>query len=173
MKVSRIIFLAPVAVAACVQPPAPPPLPRPAPSVVQTVPPPPLPAADWSDRAISPGTWTYARDPRGSIARFGPAGADAQFTVRCMSADATIYLSRPGTVAGRMTVRATDAARSFDALPTGGTPPYVAVQLTARDPLLDAMAFSRGKLLIALDGQPDLIAPPWPEMIRVLEDCRG
>lgn len=42
----------------------------------------------------------------------------------------------------------------------------------ARDPLLDAMAFSRGRFAIQSDGLPTLYVPSWPEIGRVLEDCR-
>ena len=72
-----------------------------------------------------------------------------------------------------MTLRSTNGAKAYDALPTSGPPSYVAAELTARDPQLDALAFSRGRILIGLDGAGDLILPIWPEFTRVVEDCRG
>ncbi len=174
MRLIRLVILAPVAAVACVQPPAPTPLPRPAPPVTRPAPPPPpAPAANWSDRAPAPGVWTYTRDGRGSIARFGQAGTDALFTIRCEADGARIFVSRPGSVAARMTLRSTNGAKAYDARPTNGTPPYVAAEVAARDPQLDAMAFSRGRILIALDGAGDLVMPIWPEFTRVVEDCRG
>jgi hypothetical protein len=173
MRLIRFSLLAPIAVVACVQPPAP--QPRLAPPVVRPVPspPPPAPPADWSQRTPAPGTWTYKQDARGSIAMFGAAGSDALFILRCEKSGARIFASRPGTVAARMTLRSTNGAKAYDAQPTSGQPRYVAAELAARDPQLDSMAFSRGRILIGLDGAGDLILPIWPEFTRVVEDCRG
>ena len=174
MRLIRLVILAPIAVVACVQPPVPMPQPRPAPPVTRPAPtPPPAPATNWSDRAPAPGVWTYTRDGRGSIARFGQAGTDALFTIRCEATSARIFVSRPGSAAGRITLRSTNGAKAYDALPTNGQPPYVAAELATRDSQLDAMAFSRGRILIGLDGAGDLILPIWPEFTRVVEDCRG
>jgi hypothetical protein len=174
MRALRFLVLAPLAFSACVSPPpkAPPPrpvppAPRPAP---QLAPPPP---ANWADRTPAPGVWTYSQDARGSIAMFGIAGNNALFTLRCDRTAQRIYASRPGVVAGKMTLRSTSGARVYDALPTGAQPPYVATALTPRDPQLDALAFSRGRILIGLEGADDLILPIWPEFTRVIEDCRG
>ena len=42
----------------------------------------------------------------------------------------------------------------------------------ARDPLLDAMAFSRGRFAVEVSGGPTLVVPAYPEVTRVIEDCR-
>ena len=53
------------------------------------------------------------------------------------------------------------------------TPPAgLSVVLTARDPLLDAMAFSRGRFAVEAAGMATLYVPSWPEVSRVIEDCR-
>jgi hypothetical protein len=173
MRALRLLLLAPLAVSACVAPPAPPPAPRPVPQPAPQPPSPTAPAVDWADRTPASGLWTYSQDARGSIAMYGQAGGDALFTLRCDRTGRRIYASRPGTVAARMTLRSTNGARAYAALPTGGTPPYVAATLAPTDPQLDAMAFSRGRILIGLDGADDLILPIWPEFTRVVEDCRG
>jgi hypothetical protein len=173
MRLIRLALFAPVMVVACVQPPAPMPQPRPPAPVVRPAPPPPAPADEWSDRAPVPGIWTYVQDARGSVAMFGQPGIDALFTLRCERTGNRIFASRPGTVAARMTLRSTTGARAYDALPTGGQPSYVAAEIGSRDPQLDSMAFSRGRILIGLDGAPDLILPIWPEFTRVVEDCRS
>jgi hypothetical protein len=49
----------------------------------------------------------------------------------------------------------------------------MAVQLPASDPLLEQMAFSRGRFLVTVEGGPSLVVPAWPELARVIEDCRG
>jgi hypothetical protein len=46
-------------------------------------------------------------------------------------------------------------------------------QLPVSDPLLDQMAFSRGRFLVTIEGGPSLVVPAWPEVGHVIEDCRG
>lgn len=161
------------AAAACVprREPAPPPQPTPPPAPAAPVPA-PL-AGDWRDWPLSPGTWTYRQDARGSLALFGPAGGDAALTLRCDRAARALYLSRAGTAATPLTVRTTSTTRALSVLPTGGTPPYAAVALGAADPLLDAMAFSRGRFTVEQAARPPLVVPAWAEIGRVIEDCRG
>ncbi len=174
MRAVRLFVIAPVALVACVQPRAPAPMPSRSPPVARpALPPLPAPAVDWADRTPAAGAWSYTRDGRGSIARFGPASSDALFTIRCEATGARIFVSRVGSAAGRMTLRSTNGAKAYDALPTGSKPSHVAAEIGARDSQLDSMAFSRGRILIALSGAPDLILPIWPEFTRVVEDCRG
>jgi len=47
------------------------------------------------------------------------------------------------------------------------------VRLPPNDPLLDQIAFSRGRFLVQVEGGPSLVVPAWPEFARVVEDCRG
>ena len=134
--------------------PSPPPAPPPAP-----VPPPPR---DWRDLDLTPGDWTYQQDGAGSAARFG-AGAPA-FALRCAPAARQVVVERtdapPGT---RLIVRTSFGERVVAA----GAP------LAAADPLLDQIAFSRGRFTVAADGLPLLVIPAWPEPARTIEDCRG
>lgn len=175
-----LILAMTLALASCVSPTAPPrPAPVPVPVPTYTPPPPrPTPAPvgpDWRDWAVTPGDWVYRQDSRGSIALFGERGADAAVTLRCDRAASTLYLSRAGLAAGAvpMTIRTSTVTRSLSSSPTGGTPPYLAVSLTPRDSLLDAMGFSRGKFVIEQPGYPTLVLPAWAEIERVTEDCRG
>ena len=46
-------------------------------------------------------------------------------------------------------------------------------QVPASDPLLEQMAFSRGRFLVVVEGGPSLVVPAWPELARVIEDCRA
>jgi hypothetical protein len=161
------------AVPGCVAPPPP----RQQPAPPRTTPPPaprPAPlAADWRDWPLTPGTWAYNRDARGSRALFGQGGVDAALVLRCDRAERRIFLSRAGSGSGPLTIRTTSATRALAVQPTGGTPPYVAVALAPSDPLLDAAAFSRGKLTVEQAGAPTLVVPAWAEIGRVVEDCRG
>lgn len=116
------------------------------------------------------------QDDKGSAALFGEPGADASFLIRCVSTTKQIYLSRAGALSGggtsSMTIRATDGIKSYRVASTGGTPPYVSTETSARDPQLDAIAFSRGHFVVSVPGTRDLVIPSWPEFSRVIEDCR-
>lgn len=172
--------------AACVPEPAPAPEPvRPIPAPAPVVRPMPAPAPapaprplaiDWRDWPRTPGNWAWRQDGRGSIALYGRSGADADLTIRCDRQRGAIYLSRridAGAAATRLTVRTSSQLRSLDAAPTGAAAPYVAAELGVRDPILEAIGFSRGRFVIEAAGQPPLVLPSWPEILRVTEDCRG
>lgn len=113
----------------------------------------------------------------GSLAAFGQPGANADFTIRCVFATKGIILSRAGSVAengsGQMTMRAAGTEKSYNVSNGGGIPPYASVGTSASDPQLDAIAFSRGRFFISMNGVTDLVIPDWPELARVVEDCRG
>jgi hypothetical protein len=49
----------------------------------------------------------------------------------------------------------------------------VRAELAASDPLLDAMAFTKGRFAVETAGQETLYVPAYPEISRVIEDCRG
>ena len=163
-------------VAGCAQKPAPPP-PQALRPVTQAPPPrpaPPPPArADWRDIPLTPGGWTYAGQAEASEARFGPFGGQPAFTLRCERARRQVVLSRAGaTTGGAMTVRTSFGARNFAVTSRSAPVPNVATSVTAHDPFLDNMAFSRGRITIELPGTPMLVIPSWPEPARVIEDCR-
>lgn len=121
---------------------------------------------------MTPGDWAYRRDGRGSIALYGPVGADARFTIRCDRLQGRIYLSRAAGAGSAMTVRTTSTTRAVAAKPAGSSPAYLAAELTPTDPLVDAMGFSRGRFVVETAGQPPLVLPSWAEVLRVAEDCR-
>ncbi|MGF7147050.1 hypothetical protein FHS96_000659 [Sphingomonas zeicaulis] len=176
----RLSFVLLTLLAGCVSTPAPPPPqpPRPTPTPAPPPPPPPAPVlrGDWQDWPASPGAWVYRQDSRGSLALFGAPDTGAQFMVRCDRAAQRVYLSRAGAVtagSGPMTIRTSAQTSSHIVRNTGGQPPYVALDVPPRDPLLDRMAFSRGRFVVEVTGLPILVVPAWPELSRVVEDCRG
>lgn len=124
--------------------------------------------AAWADAALSPGRWTY-QPPRGSGSRalFGPANAPS-FQIAC-GAGRLLTLSRTGAAAGSLTVRTTSTLRTLSG--TRGAQ-GLSAQLPANDSLMDAIAFSRGRFAVEAPGVPVLIIPAWPELARVVEDCR-
>ena len=162
--------------AGCVpSPPPPPPPPPPAPAPPPPPPPPP-PVDNWQDVPLAPGTWVYRDDARGSVALFGERETDATFVVRCEMPARRIVFSRRGEVRGSggvMQFQATHGRQSYEARDGGGELDYVVASTAASDPYLDTIAFSRGRITVAVTGQPLLAVPNWAEMTRVFEDCRG
>lgn len=157
--------------------PASPPELRPAVVMAKPAPAPVAAPAEWIDRPLNAGDWVYRSDQRGSVALFGQSDADADFLIRCVRATKRIYLSRAGAfpqgVSGQMTIRASTALKTYGVANNGDTPPYVSAFLTPDDQQLDAIAFSRGRFMVAVKGAQDLIIPAWPEISRVIEDCRA
>lgn len=120
------------------------------------------PAADWRTVPVTAGTWSWRPLPGGSEAIFqdyrGP-----QLVVRCNRISRSVSLLRTGAIGGApVVVRTTGAERTLPGLAT----------LSATDPFLDAIAFSRGRFAVEVAGAPRLILPAWPEAARSIEDCR-
>jgi hypothetical protein len=161
-----------LAVAGCVAPSEPPPPPTP-----PSPPPPPLRpaplAADWRDWPLTAGTWRYEREARGTRAMFGTGSGDARLVLRCDLAARRLFLARAGAAVGALTVRTSSTTRAVGVKPVGGPTPYVASEHEPRDPLLDAIAFSRGRFVIEQAGAATLVVPVYAEIGRVIEDCRG
>jgi hypothetical protein len=140
--------------------PVPPPAPRPAP------PPPVPPPPDWESAPLSQGDWSYSQGP---VPRAAFAAEAPLFVVEC-TAGRRIALARTGAAVGAtLTVRTSFGERS---LPAAGESEATVAMLAPADPLLDEIAFSRGRFLVRVVRQPDLILPSWPELARVIEDCR-
>ncbi|WP_141521501.1 hypothetical protein [Novosphingobium sp. PC22D] len=149
-------------------------IPAPAPTTPPPAAPRPLPTTappvDWQDAPITPGDWTWGMVSGQSVARF----ANGLFAMRCNVSDRTVSLIRAGAPAEEvpMTVITEKSTRTLVARRQPSASPTIEARLGARDPLLDAMAFSRGRFAIASGGQPTLYVPSWPEVSRVIEDCR-
>ncbi len=122
------------------------------------------------DAPATPGDWTY----RGGTAAFGQLGAQPLLTLRCDAASGTIEIARAGSAVAALQMRVLTEFqdRALDAVPSGTTPPTIVARVPARDALLDAMAFSKGRFAIEIAGLPSLYAPSWAEVTRVIEDCR-
>jgi hypothetical protein len=183
MRRSLLAFASALAIAGCsetprvVPPPAPRPVPAPAPAPAPTPAPAPAPArgADWRDWPLTPGSWAYRQDGRGSIALYGMAGGEAELTLRCDSGRGRVVLSRRGEGVANIRLRTTSTLRQLPVQPVaaGGASPWLATDLAPRDPVLDAMGYSRGRFLVESAGLPTLVVPAYAEILRVAEDCRG
>ncbi|HWH22458.1 MAG TPA: hypothetical protein VNT25_04090 [Allosphingosinicella sp.] len=176
MDVRRILVLGGATLAAgCVPaartPPQQPPQQLPA---QQPVPPPPPTPQDWRDMPLSPGGWVYSNQGASTQALFGTANSAAAFIVRCDRPRRQVFLSREGTPSAAMlTIRTSNAARNLPASIQREPMAYVSAAVAASDPILDSIAFSRGRFTVEAPGLPMLVIPAWPEPARVVEDCRG
>jgi hypothetical protein len=159
--------------AACVPPAAPPPsAPPPVAPPAEPALPPPAPAS-WEQAPVTPGNWSYARSAGGSTATFGSASSGAPLSVRCETAARRIVISRQGLSPAAVPTLVIRTTFSAVTLPATITPQAVEAARPATDPLFDQIAFSRGRFAVEGAGLPRIIAPPWAEISRVIEDCRG
>ena len=161
-------------VAACAAVPKPLPQPVPVPVPAPKPRPASIPApADWRDAGQTPGDWRWLVSDGNSSATFGLIGAPVA-TLTCDQPSRTVLLARAGNAAGAvpMTVRTTSGQRPLTSDPTAGKSGWIAARLSPRDALLDQIAFSRGRFTLEVAGLPALYLPAWPELSRVIEDCR-
>jgi hypothetical protein len=115
------------------------------------------------------GDWRYQRTAQGSAAVFGTGGV-TRLTLTCDLRTRQIVLGRPAAVAGMVTIRTSSTTRNVT---TRGVATGAELALPVADPLLDAMAFSRGRFTVEQAGQASLVIPAYAEIGRVIEDCRG
>ena len=131
---------------------------------------------DWQDRALTPGDWRYFAEPNETLAIFAadPLSPDPQLVIVCNLEMRQIGIVRPSEagVPVDMFIRTETADRKLSATPFDGRQTVVVGKVAARDRLLDAMAFSNGRIAVLVAGQEPLVIPAWPEITRVVEDCR-
>lgn len=146
---------------------------RPAPSpVVAPVPVPAPPQTDWRRAPATPGNWVWSNEAGRSTARF----AGGLVVLRCDRASSSVILSRAARSSApdpaAITIRTSALTKSLAAAADRGPPASLSVRIPASDPLLDAMALSRGRFALETGGEPALYVPSWTEVSRVVEDCR-
>jgi hypothetical protein len=128
------------------------------------------------DRPLAAGDWTYARNGTGSVARYSDGAADPLFSLSCEAGSRMIIATRAVAAAeanaSALVLTATTGARSYPAIREDAGRNRVITRIPAADPHLDALAFSRGRFMVSLDRGDELILPSWPEITRVIEDCR-
>lgn len=131
----------------------------------------------WMDAALTPGAWRYQDfgAGMGKRALFSDPADRFYFSLDCVTQPngPEILLTRTGRPTKpnlAMTIRTETAQRTLAA--QQGTPALIAVAVAANDPLLDAMALSKGHFAVETEGEPTLYLPSWAEVSRVIEDCR-
>jgi hypothetical protein len=119
------------------------------------------------------GSWTYTATANGSEATFLNTSAMPQVTIRCTLAARRVTIAKPASgAAPYLSVWTSAASRNLLASFNPATM-RLSADVAATDPLLDAIAFSRGRFGVSVSAQPALVLPAWAEPSRVIEDCRG
>jgi len=168
---------APVAAPAPASLPAPEATPSPAPPP----PPPPPPASvqepvyeNYLDAPQTPGSWTYVNEPNETLALFGASVQKPVFMIRCAGGRVALarVLETDQSAPRSMSLTAETGTRTLEASPVRVNPIILAAELDPRDGVLDAIAITKGRFAVAMEGARTLYLPAWVEVSRVIEDCR-
>ena len=118
------------------------------------------------------GNWIYASTNDGSVATFNNSSGQPQLSIRCTRSTRRVAIIKAApsaspslwvwTSSEKMSLPATYDASAL----------RVSAELGAYDPLLDAIASSRGRIGFSSSGLDALVVPPWADIARVIEDCR-
>ena len=130
------------------------------------------PAVDYSTALPIGGSWTYAARPDGSEATFVGTTGQPQLVIQCTRATRRVSIAKPASGAAPfLSIWTSSESRTA---PAGFNPATarLTADFAAHDSLLDAIAFSRGRIAVRIGGAPALVVPPWGEIARVIEDCR-
>ena len=114
-------------------------------------------------RLLTTGAWTLLLAAGSSEARFGEVGRLPRLSLRCDLGTRRVRISRPDRPPGPITIITSSVTRTLTA----------PGEVLAFEPLLDAIAFSRGRIAVQMPGAVALVAPAAPEAARVIEDCRN
>jgi len=129
-------------------------------------------ATDLSYAEPIAGNWTYSASAGGSEATFVDASGRPQLTIRCNRSMRRVAILKPtGSAAPFLWVWTSSQSRNLPASYDAAAA-RVSAELATFDPLLDAMAASRGRIGFSTSGLATLVVPPWGEVSRVVEDCR-
>lgn len=127
------------------------------------------------DAPPSAGSWTYIADDNGGQAAFGPEGSnDTAFALTCFKAGGQIGLMRKlsGSSPTAMQIKTETAERVLSGSPIETQSNIFMATVNATDPILDAMAITKGRFAVSVEGERTLYLPAWVEISRVMEDCR-
>ena len=119
------------------------------------------------------GSWTYRAIAGGTEADFVDASAVVRLQLKCNRASRTVSIVRSGVAAAAptLTVWTTSSSRTVPARFLASK--ELVADLASTDPLLDSIAFTRGRFATAASGAPMVALPSAPEATRVIEDCRS
>ena len=119
------------------------------------------------------GAWGFRTIEGGSEADYVDAAATVRLKIRCNRAARTVSIIRTGMPAAAPTLAIWTTSLSRTVPARYLTTKDLVADLTSADALLDAIAFSRGRIATAASGAPMLAVAAGPETMRVIEDCRS
>ena len=138
------------------------------------------------DAPQTPGDWVYDQERGESLALYQSTAPRPVFTIRCSAG--VVSLGRASSAGRSQTGGQTDQSQesssrllsistetvkaSLDIYPVAGPEAILVADLDANDPLLDAMAITKGRFAVEVEGEETLYLPAWVEVSRVIEDCR-
>lgn len=175
-------LILPAMLAACAGSAPPPPQPVPAPVAAQVdqaaapqpLPAPPGPTANWRDAPLTAGTWRWNEQAGHSTASFGVPGLPPVIELQCDRAAGFVRISHSGQTSGSVPLAlvTTFGTYPLDGRADAARPGRIVASIPIRDRRLDALAHSRGRFAIEIAGLSPSYLPSWPEVSRVVEDCR-
>lgn len=126
------------------------------------------------DAPATLGAWSYENRGSLTLAVFTSPGRGALFAIQCRAPSSEVWLVMAGqsVASPTMQVRTETITRAINAELVVGELSNVTAPLPGNDPLLDAMALSKGRFAVETEGLPPLYLPSWAEVTRVVEDCR-
>lgn len=128
---------------------------------------------DLSNATPIAGSWAYSATADGSEATFSNPQGFAQLLVHCTRATRRVTIAKlAGAPAAFLSVWSSSLTKS---VPSSFNPATgrLTTDFAPYDPLLDAIASSRGRIGVTIAGQMPLVVPAWAETARVIEDCRA
>jgi len=130
-------------------------------------------AGDHGNAQPAAGSWSHVLVAGGSEAHFRDSGGTIRVILACARATRQVTVAR--TSAAPATAISVWTSTMSRTIPARFEPNAmrVSAQLAAYDGLLDAIAFSRGRFATGAAGLPMVAVPVWPEVSRVIEDCRS
>lgn len=165
-----------LALACCAPPPPPPVVSAPAPVPTPTPAPPPVVQEpvyeNFLDAPQTPGDWQYRTGTANTMAVFVEADGRESFAMVCSGGELTLSRAGQAGSAVPMRIRTETAQQLFNAEPASNGASVLNVQMRSRNPILDAIALSRGRFAVETAGLRTLYLPAWAEVTRVIEDCR-
>jgi hypothetical protein len=128
---------------------------------------------DLDSATTLPGGWSWSPAADGSEAVFTNSGGLPQIWLHCSRASRVVTIARPSSSAvAFLSVWTTTQSRALPASFNPATARSTA-RVSAYDPFLDALAFSRARIAVALGATPPVVVPAWPDIARIVEDCRA
>lgn len=120
------------------------------------------------------GRWSFRTFPGGSEAAFSDASGAQRLIVRCNRSARVVSVVRTAVPAAAP-VLAIWTSTTSRGVPSRFDLPSrtLSADIAATDPLLDAVALSRGRFATSAVGAPLVALPAWPEPARVVEECRS